>query len=316
MGGRARCVALMVALYSAAVFVAAVYGVAAPAARADSLLVPNINWTALLPPAGGTTTAVQPGPVPTCETPTIGCIDTTVDRLQGLRDELGCDHRGVFATTYLELTKAIRTLLDDEPNIVTDPEYLYTEDALFANFYFDEIADWEQGGEVAPAWRIALHQAERGQITGAQEMLLGINAHVQNDMPFVIAALGVREPDGDSRKPDHDAMNEALNRGYEQVVEAVRARFDPTMSITNTKLVTLDNIGGLELARIWRELVWRNAERLLKAPTEAKRADVARSIEANAALWAQGIAAVQVPGIRKMRDDYCAKQLLAGPNPP
>ena len=301
MGWRARVAAALVACI-------ALLASASPAA-ADSLLVPNLNWTSLLPPVGDTTADVQPGPVPFCETPTISCIDSTVDRLQALQDELGCDHRAVFTTTYLELTKAIRTLLDDEPGIVADPDYLYTEDSLFANFYFDEIRDWETGGEVAPAWRIAFQQAESGQITGAQEMLLGINAHVQNDMPFVIAALGVREPDGDSRKPDHDAMNEALNRGYEQVVEAVRARFDPTMSITNTKLVTVDNIGGLELARIWRELVWRNAEQLLKAKTDAEREQVAQNIEANAAAWANGIALVQEPGFRQMRDDYCAQQL-------
>jgi hypothetical protein len=304
MGWRARLGAALVACI-------VLLAVATPAS-ASSLLVPNLNWTALLPPAAGTPTDVQPGPVPYCETPSIACIDSTVDRLQALRDELGCDHRGVFATTYLQLTKAILSLLDDEPGIVADRDYLYTEDSLFANFYFDEVRDWETGGEVAPAWRIAFQQAATGQITGAQEMLLGINAHVQNDMPFVIAALGVREPDGTSRKPDHDAMNEALNRGYEQVVEAIRARFDPSMSITNTKLVTLDNIGGLELARIWREYVWRNAERLLKAPTEAKRAAVAQSIEANAAAWARGIALVQIPGIRHSRDAYCERQLAAG----
>jgi hypothetical protein len=299
MGRRARLAALVACI---AAFVCA------PPVRADSLLVPNLNWTSLLPPAGGTTADVQPGPVPYCETPSIACITSTVDRLQAERDELGCDHRGVFATTYLQLTKAILSLLGDEPGIVADRDYLYTEDSLFANFYFDELRDWDTGGEVAPAWRIAFNQAEHGQITGAQEMLLGINAHVQNDMPFVIAALGVRGPDGTSRKPDHDAMNEALNRGYEQVVEAVRARFDPSMSITNTKLVTLDNIGGLELARIWREYVWRNAERLLKADTDAQRASVAKSIETNAATWARGIALVQTPGIRQSRDAYCQRQ--------
>jgi hypothetical protein len=281
---------------------------AAPAS-ADSLLVPNLNWTSLLPAASDTPANVQPGPVPYCETPSISCIDSTVDRLQALRDELGCDHRGVFATTYLELTKAIRTLLDDQPGIVADPDYLYTEDSLFANFYFDEVRDWDTGGEVAPAWRIAFNQAEHGQITGAQEMLLGINAHVQNDMPFVIAALGVRTPDGASRKPDHDAMNEALNRGYEQVVEAVRARFDPSMSITNTNLVTVDNIGGLELARIWREVVWRNAERLLKADSDEQIAAITHDIQSNAALWARGIALAQVPGYRSSRDAYCEEQL-------
>jgi hypothetical protein len=248
--------------------------------------------------------------VPTCEVPTVACIDTQIERLTALRDSFGCDHRGVFATTYLELTKAIRQLLDDEPNIVADPEYLYFEDALFANFYFEEIEDWDQGEPVAPAWRIAFQQAKSGQITGAQEMLLGINAHVQNDMPLVIAALGVRESDGTSRKPDHDAMNEALNRGYAPVVKAVRDRYDPTMSLTNPDgLVTIDDIVGLELARVWREQVWRNAERLLAAKSDSERAEIIRQMEANAAAWAQGIALVQVPGIRQMRDDYCAQQL-------
>jgi hypothetical protein len=295
----------------AALFAFVVVGLlcAPAAARADSLLVPNTNWTALLPPLPGTPTDVQPGPVPNCEAPSVGCIDAEIQRMTDLRDRLGCDHRGVFATTYLELTKEIRRFVDTDPGTIKDPNYLYTEDALFADFYFDTLKAWDNGEPVAPAWRIAFQQAESGQITGAQEMLLGINAHVQNDMPFVIAALGVREPDGTSRKPDHDAENEILNRGYEPVVTAIRQRFDPSIGLTNPDLITLDDIGGLEAVRVWRELVWRNAERLLDARTEAERQAVANQIQTNAALWAQGIAAVQFPGIRASRDAYCQRQL-------
>ena len=291
------------------VICATVFG-GAPAASADSLLVPNTNWTAMLLPAPDTPTDVQPGSVPTCETPSIACIDAQIERLTALRDELGCDHRAVFAATYLELTKVIRSMVESEPGFVRHPDYLYVEDAYFANVYFDTLDAWERGERVAPAWRIAFEQAERGEISGAQEMLLGINAHVQNDMPFVIAALGVREPDGGSRKPDHDAVNESLNRAYEPVVEAIRERYDPTVSLTNPGgLVTLDNIVGLEVVRVWRELVWRNAERLLQARTEAERARVAQQIETNAALSAHGIALVQTPGIRQSRDRYCESRL-------
>ena len=63
------------------------------------------------------------------------------------------------------------------------------------------------------------------------------------------------------------------------------------------------------MVRVWRELVWRNAERLLDAKTDAQRQVVANQIQTNAALWAQGIAAVQAPGIRASRDTYCAKQV-------
>ena len=301
MGGYARLAAL----------VALVVGVLAWAvapASANSLLVPNTNWTALLPPAPDTPTDVQPGPVPYCESPSISCIDTEIDRMTELRDRLGCDHRGVFATTYLTLTRVMRGMLDTDPGLVQDRNYLYTEDALFADFYFDTVHAWEHGDPVPPAWRIAFQQAASGQITGAQEMLLGINAHVQNDMPFVIAALGARSPDGASRKPDHDAINEVLNRAYEPVVTAIRQRYDPSIGVTNPDLVTVDDIGGLEAVRVWRELVWRNAERLLKAKTDGQREAITKQIQTNAALWAQSIAAVQVPGIRASRDAYCAKQ--------
>jgi hypothetical protein len=301
MGGKRRFAALFAACLG---LLACVCGTAA----ADSLLVPNTNWTALLPALPGTPTEPQPGSVPNCETPSISCIDDEIDRMQAEQAALGCDHRAVFDTTYLELTKGLRRTLDTDPGMFSDPDYLYTEDALFADVYFNTLQAWQAGEPVAPAWRIAFEQADHGQITGAQEMLLGINAHVQNDMPFVIAALGVRSPDGASRKHDHDAFNEVLNRSYEPVVSAIRQRYDPLIAATNPAVVPADNIGGLEAVRGWRELVWRNAERLLDARTDAQRQAIANQIETNAALWAQSIAAVKVPGIRQMRDEYCASR--------
>src|SRR5918996_1720293 len=105
MGGRARLASLVAIVVGA-------FSCAAPA-LADSLLVPNTNWTALLPPLPGTPNQPQPGPVPYCETPAVDCIDTEIERMTELRDRLGCDHRAVFATTYLGLTKEIRRFVDD-----------------------------------------------------------------------------------------------------------------------------------------------------------------------------------------------------------
>ena len=138
------------------------------------------------------------------------------------------------------------------------------------------------------AWRIAFDTAAAGDRFGAQDMLLGINAHVQNDMPFVIAALGVRTANGDSRKVDHDAMNEALRRGYQ---------------------APIDDAAGLEMVRGWRELVWRNVERLTNAESDAERAQIAQEIEANAAADATLIATPPAPGYGAARDAYCADQL-------
>ncbi len=138
-------------------------------------------------------------------------------------------------------------------------------------------------------------------------MLLGINAHVQNDMPFVIAALGQKTRGGVSRKPDHDLENQILATSYQAVVHAVRDRYDPIVGLTNPDGTTADDTAGLELVRQWRETVWQNAGRLIDAKTPAERAQVAKSIEDNAASWAQAIVAQPgTPGYRASRDAYCA----------
>jgi hypothetical protein len=273
----------------------------------------NVPWSELLPPLP-TAKNPQPRPVSKCRVAKPRCVRVTIKRLRRLRDRLGCDHRAVFATTYLELTKQIR---DDmraglvKRNMI-DPKYLYTEDAVFANFYFRVIRGWRRGDDVPEAWRIAFEAAEANDKGGVQDMLLGINAHVQNDMPFVLASMGLRTPDGRSRKPDHDFTNGTLNRGYERVVAAVRKRFDPAMDLTNSPLVPLDDLAGLELTRTWREVVWRNAERLLNAENRRERTRVAQSIEDYAAGFARVIAAGGVPGYGATRDAYCA----AGPSGP
>ena len=288
---------------------AIVAGCATQLATVEASPAPNSNWTSLLP-ALPSPLEPQPGPVPHCKKGRVSCIRTEIRRLTKLRDRLGCDHRAVFATTYLELTKELLRTVKADPNFFRYPSYLYTEDALFADVYFDTVKAFNRGDAVPPAWKIAFQQAGSGDLNGAQDMLLGINAHVQNDMPFVLAALGLRTRHGASRKVDHDAVNQVLNRAYQPVVDAVASRYDSLVTVTNSSATPLDDAGGLEMVRGWREEVWRNAERLLNAKGAAERQAVADQIQANAAAWATTIstAGLGLPGYRAQRDAYCAQQ--------
>jgi hypothetical protein len=269
----------------------------------------NIPWPTYLPafPSG---TQVQPHGVPFCRKARVRCIDVELKRLRRLRNRLGCDHRAVFATTYYELTKQLRRTLRSQPHFFRDKRYLYVEDALFADVYFNTFRDYTRGRPVAPAWRIAFDTARDSNVNAAQDMLLGINAHVQNDMPFVVAALGLRMRDGSSRKPDHDRVNDILDAAYEPVVRAIEDRYDPFVGTTNAKWTFADDVAGLEMVKEWREQVWRNAERLLNAKSESERAQIADQIHQYAAGWAQGMAnPLQVPDYRVQRDAYCHQKL-------
>jgi hypothetical protein len=299
--------ARVIAAAAASVAVIAGAGLGAPGgALAD---VPNVSWTEMLP-ALQSPPQSAPNRVAHCKKASTRCVRFQIKRMEALQARFGCDHKGVFATTYLELTRVLFEKVKPDPSkYFVFPKFFFREDALFANVYFRTVRAWELGKPVPPAWRIAFETAETGEVTGAQDMLLGINAHVQNDMPFVLAQLGLRDRRGTSRKPDHDKANDALSSGYEPVVTAVGGRFDETMSLTNPDWLFIEDIAGLELVRVWREQVWRNAERLVNARSDAERRRIASEIQAYAAGWASGIAAVQVPGLRAERDEYCARQL-------
>jgi hypothetical protein len=234
------------------------------------------------------------------------CIDGNIRRLRSLQNRLGCDHRAVFATTYLLLTEQMREEMRRDPHLFADRRWLIIEDTVFANFYFRAVNAYEHGRPVPPAWKVAFDSARSGDVNAGQDMLMAINAHVQRDMPFVVATVGIRTRSGATRKPDHDVVNGILNDAYEPIVDAIGARYDSIVTISNASWDPVDDIGGMEMVKGWREGVWRNAERLLAAKTDAERQQVTDSIETNAVAWEKLMAAPQVPGYRAQRDAYCA----------
>ncbi len=106
-----------------------------------------------------------------------------------------------------------------------------------------------------------------------------MNAHINRDLPFVLYQIGLLEPDGTTRKIDHDKVNEFLSRVAEDLYPEVEQRFDPTIRDSDIEQTTLDDWTSFQMIVAWRETAWRNAERLAAAPTEAARAVVAQQIE-------------------------------------
>src|SRR3712207_3177897 len=117
---------------------ATAFFVCAASASAQSSPPPNLPWPAALPPME-TPTTVQPGPVPHCIRPELGCVERMIGRMRDLRARLGCDHRAIFATTYLLLSEEIHKTLVREPGFFRYRDWLTTLAVVFSNFYFDTI---------------------------------------------------------------------------------------------------------------------------------------------------------------------------------
>jgi hypothetical protein len=217
------------------------------------------------------------------------CVDKVIremERRWAPLDE-ACDHDAVFALTYLETTRGYRRAVAD-PEFFADNAFVNNEDRVFAGFYFVAHDAWEDGrvAEVPPAWRVAFDAADRGAVTATGNMLLGMNAHIQRDLPFVLWSIGLVAPDGASRKPDHDKVNEILNRVTEPMMAAVAERYDPTAADGDVPGTSIDAFAMNQFIQAWREGAWRNAELLAAAPDDAARRLVAQTIETEAAVMA------------------------------
>lgn len=266
------------------------------------------DWSTLLPSLSPTYDPNDPNNI--CNSGKPQCVDAVAKemakRLQPLSDS--CSHNALFALLYLRVTNhigdAVRTA-----GYFNDPGLISHEDALFASYYFNAFDSFAKGdlANTPVAWQIAFSAANGHQVQGIGNLLLGMNAHINRDLPFVLYSMGLVNPDGTSRKPDHDKVNSVLYDAYDQAIAEGARRFDPSLS-AYTGPTAADS--GIQSVIAWREEAWRNAERLASATSDADRAAIAQQINDAAATEAQAIkAAYSYDGVTSStttRDSYCA----------
>jgi hypothetical protein len=270
---------------------------------------PFVGWSSLLPGLSLPYDVTSPDD---CIGGRAQCVDKTVREMTKRFEPLAssCDHNAIFSLTYLRVTEEYRRTIGD-PTFFGDTPFVNHEDVVFARYYFAAYDAWkdEQIADVPPAWRVAFDAARDRAVSANGNLLLGINAHVQRDLPFVLYSIGLVKPDGTSRKSDHDRVNQILNRVTDDLIAEIARRFDPTIDDENLP-TTLDDFVLFQTVVSWRETAWRNAELLAQAATPQAREQVANEIEAYAASQASAIrAATQyapLSGGSGARDAYCS----------
>ena len=277
------------------------------AASADTQ--PYVAWSAYLP---GWTDQYVPSSDNDCVAGRDTCLKATLKELARVADSTAqsCSHDAVFARAYLRMTQTYRWARDI-PGYYQDVPFANHLDAVFAKYYTDAYYAYQSGdlASVPQAWRIAFDASRDKRVSGAGSLLLGMNAHINRDLPFVLAASGLVKPDGSSRKPDYDADEQWLNTATKPLMAEIATRFDPTADDANDPF-GLSYLTLFQMVSAWREAAWRNAEALVSAPTPDARAKVAASIEDGATAGAKTLLTTQsyVPPLTSSgpRDAWCA----------
>jgi hypothetical protein len=266
------------------------------------------DWSMLLPALAAPYTPDDPNNI--CNAGNPQCVDSVAremeKRLKPLSDS--CSHNALFAVLYLDVTyhigDAVRTA-----GYFQVPGVISHEDALFASYYFSAFDAYAKGdlAHTPGAWQVAFDAAKNRSVQGTGDLLLGMNAHINRDLPFVLYRMGLFNSDGTTRKPDHDKVNSVLYSAYNDAAVDGSRRFDPSVAPSG---VSGADALSIQSVVAWREEAWRNAERLAAAATDADRAVIAAQIEQAANLQAQAIkAAYTYDGVTSSsatRDAYCA----------
>ena len=93
-----------------------------------------------------------------------------------------------------------------------------------------------------------------------------MSAHVNRDLPFALARLGLVAPNGQSRSHDHFVINDMLKRVVQPLMAEEAKRFDPTIDDANDPL-------GITYSAVFDSAEGLARERLGQCPTAGRGAD-------------------------------------------
>jgi hypothetical protein len=203
-------------------------------------------------------------------------------------------HRAPFLGTYLRTTEAVGAAVDE--GSFEDPEWVERWDVVFAELYLD-AHDADIVGDTARVprpWRLAFEAP--AELPALRHVLLGINAHVNYDLPQAMLSVITADHFGDQvligrRHRDHERIDKVLSG-------RVGAE-DDELSVGQTRLDKLlgplNRLGSKRFLREARQKVWHNVGELHAARLIGDDAYRARLAELEV-LSAARIADLLAPG--------------------
>jgi hypothetical protein len=198
--------------------------------------------------------------------------------------------RGAFLSTYLRTTEAIGAAVT--AGSFEDPEWVEHWDACFAQLYLDAYdADLAADTARVPRpWRLAF--GAPAQLPALRHVLLGINAHINYDLPqamlTVITPADFTDPvllarrRRDHERIDHvlagrvGAEDEQLSAGQTFLDRLLRPlnRLSSKRFLREARQKVWHNVGELHAARLAGEQVYRARLAELEVLSAARIADL------------------------------------------
>lgn len=246
----------------------------------------------MAPPGDGTLLTVS-----TSQGGAGGAIDDLIGRMAAQLESLRAagDRRQYFHATYQRTTIAVAEEL--RRGGFADAGWVERWDTAFADLYLDALQAALAGRRPARPWDVAFN-APAG-LPPLRHVLLGMNAHINYDLPQALLAVITDEQFDDAallarRESDHRAIDDVLASRVAAEDEELTSISGPGSPLDRL-LRPLNRLGTQRFLREARQKVWANAIALSRARRQGPDA-YATLLEELEELSAAKVTALQAPG--------------------
>ena len=197
--------------------------------------------------------------------------------------EAAKDKRVIFLGCYKMMTQNVQAAIQTDK--FEDTAWVAALMENFADYYFKAVETFEKRPANTPdVWRIAFQAAQNPHIHVLQNLVLGVNAHINYDLVFALSDMltnewGQLSPEQrQMRYRDHCRINEIISHTIDEVQDQIVDRYQPLFMVADKLLGPLDEWMTTLLISEWREEVWKHAIRLLELADSTDRTAIVQKV--------------------------------------
>lgn len=173
-----------------------------------------------------------------------------------------------------------------EEKCFSDPLWVSTLLVRFSDYYFDALDLYQSNRPKAPSvWRQAHDAANNPETNVLQNLLLGVNAHINYDLPLALYDCMEQEwlklplKKRLIRKQDHDLVNQIISSSIDDVQDSIIKPLSPTLAALDKLMGRMDEWMLSKIISSWRSSVWEISQLLLEAKTPELRDEIRNAQE-------------------------------------
>ncbi len=194
------------------------------------------------------------------------------------------DRRHIFLQCYTTMSRNMYCSIEEKR--FSDPQWVSTLLVRFSDYYFDALDLYHSNQPKAPSvWRQAHDAAKNPETNVLQNLLLGVNAHINYDLPLALYDCMEQEwlklplKKRTMRKQDHDLVNQIISSSIDDVQDSIIKPLSPTLAVLDKIMGRMDEWMLSKMIGSWRSSVWEISQLLLEAKTPELREEIRQAQE-------------------------------------